>query len=212
MKKFDGGIQSETDSHDELTAAEMVKAAMVVTSRRQLRQKGIVGLYNEITSEEAEDVIQDILCLVEFGAKEIRFNISSEGGSLYNGMGVVRAVRLAQSRGVRVIGHVYGQAQSMAFFILQYCDERVMGVGDILMCHGVSLGIHGDIRDMEAEKKQMDFFQELFASLLSTRCTAKDIESKYRDPVTWADILLSNTPVYFTSEEAMEYGLVDRVE
>ena len=150
--------------------------------------------------------------MVEGGAKEIKLIISCEGGDLYDGMAIVRAIRWAQAAGVKVVGHVFGQAQSMAFMVLQYCDERVMGVGDVIMCHGISLGIQGDKHDMDAEQKQMEFFLELFASLLASRCTAKDEKHKFRSPVTWAEMLQSNTPVYFTCEEATEYGLVDRVE
>ena len=51
MKKLDSEINTESDTHDETAAAMLAKAELIATSRRQLRQRGIVGIYDEISHE-----------------------------------------------------------------------------------------------------------------------------------------------------------------
>lgn len=176
-----------------------------------LRRQRKILLGYEVCSSEANEVIEDFHILVASNRKPITLILSSPGGESTAGMAIIRAVRAAQAEGIEVRAEVYGQAMSMAFLIMQFCDVRTMGTGDILMAHGVTTWIpSADMKDIEAERKILMWFQELMAKQLATRSTAPE-GSDYRDSGFWHALMDSNTPVYFTSQEAVEAGLVDHV-
>jgi len=181
--------------------------------RQVLRNNRIIVLKYEVESSEALDIMEDLAIITLSPDKEtpITFLISSPGGNAFEGIAIIHAMREAQRKGFKIIGNAYGQSMSMAFFILQCCDERIMGQYDHLMCHGITTGFFGDMKNIDAEQKIMRKFQEDFANLIAERCTAK-ANSKYKDPVYWANELLDNTPKYYDCDEALEMGLIDRIE
>lgn len=179
---------------------------IVVTEAERvfLREKRIVLLSGEIEACSAHTFISDITLMIEENKEPITIIISSNGGSAEYGNGCIRAIRAAQKNGIKVIGAVYGQAMSMAFFILQICDERVMGDLDTIMAHGLTSTSVGDMRNREAENKLLKFFQNEYSVLLANR-------SKH-NVAWWRKLLSDNTPKFFTSKESLKLGLVDRIE
>ena len=108
--------------------------------RRKLRQNRMVLLIGDVDGVD-RGFIEDIrILLLEDSTEPITIVISSPGGNVFSGISIIRAIREAQSKGIRIIGEVHGQAMSMAFFILQCCDERRMGSLCTLMAHGVTTG------------------------------------------------------------------------
>jgi len=146
----------------------------------------------------------DLEMLCGINKDPITIYISSNGGSVPDGIAIMRAIQKVQSEGVSVIGIVRGHALSMGFLILQQCTERRMGEFDILMAHGITSIMMGDMKDIEAQTKILNFWRTSFASFLDGR-TNEDI-------TYWESILKDNTPVYYTPDEALEAGLVDIVE
>ena len=181
--------------------------------RQVLRNNRIITLKYEVESSEALDIMEDLAIITLSPDKEmpITFLISSPGGNAFEGIAIIHAMREAQREGFKIIGRVYGQSMSMAFFILQCCDERIMGQYDHLMCHGATTGFFGDLKNIDAEQKMMKKFQEDFANLIAARSTAPE-GSEYRNPSYWANELLDNTPKYYDCDEALEMGLIDEVE
>ena len=175
--------------------------------RKLLRdKKRIIVVAEGINSVSAQKFVEDILILSD-KKEPITIAISSEGGDMYAGLAIIEIICSIQKMGVRVIGRVYGHAQSMAFLILQCCDERIMGKLDILMCHGITADAFGDIKDFESRTKLLKKYQSDFAELISKRCTIDE----YKDQGVWYGILASNTPQYYDSEECLKIGLIDKV-
>jgi len=181
--------------------------------RKQLRDHQIISLSYEIENGEAKEIVEDLNIIAFSGDihKPITFLISSPGGDAFAGTVVIHAIQEVQRKGFNVVGYVYGRAMSMAFFILQCCDKRIMGHYDHLMCHGITSGFCGDMKNIDAEQKIMKKMQEDFANLIAARSTAPE-GSKYRNPSYWANELLDNTPKYYDCDEALEMGLIDEVE
>ena len=178
--------------------------------RKTLRDSRILLLTSEIEGGTAHEFIEDInMLLLKESIDPITIIISSPGGNIFNGIAIIRAIRSAQSSGIKVIGEVHGQAMSMAFFILQCCDERRMGSLCTLMAHGVTTGFCGDMRNVEAEQKLLTFWQRELADLIANRCTADGTE--YAESGYWFAILKDNTPQFYDSQESMEMGLIDIV-
>lgn len=177
--------------------------------RKELRKQRTIILSGEIDTGSAHEFIEDIHILVNTNKEPINIIITSPGGSAFAGFAIIRAIRYAKRHGVKVVGSVYGQAMSMAFFILQCCDERVMGELCVLMAHGVTTGLVGDMRNVEAEQKLLKMWQVELARLVSEKCTARD--TKYCTEDFWFNLLRDNTPQFYSAKESLEMGLVDKV-
>jgi ATP-dependent Clp protease protease subunit len=176
--------------------------------RRSLRKHRVIIVSGEIESGTAHEFLEDMHFLLYEDSKEpITVIIASPGGDAFSGFSMVRAIRLAQKKGIKVIGDVHGHACSMAFFLLQTCDERIMGKLDVLMAHGITTGFTGDMKNMEAESKLLTFWHREWADLVADRCVGE-----YKEPGFWFEIFRDNTPQWYTAEEAIEMGLVDKID
>lgn len=178
--------------------------------RQQLRDKRIITLQGEIFCGGEENLIEDFTLLSLCSNDPIRLIISCEGGDVYSGLSIMRAIRKVQQLEIQVIGDVVGHALSMAFIILQCCDKRIMGKSDILMCHGGSAITVGDLKNIEAERKLMMKLQDDFSRLIAERSTSSVAE--YREPGFWHAVLEDGTPQFYDIAEALEMGLIDVVE
>jgi len=170
-----------------------------------LRRQRKVVIAGEIDCDTAHNFIVDVSILSEKSKKPITIIISSNGGSAEYGNSCIRAIREAQKSGIKVIGSVYGQAMSMAFFILQACDDRVMGELDTIMAHGLTATSVGDMKNRQAEDKLLKFFQDECSKLVARRCRKHSFS-------WWKKLLTDSTPKFFSSAESLELGLVDRIE
>jgi len=170
-----------------------------------LRKQRKVIICGEVDSGTVHEFVTDMAILVSESKDDITIIISSNGGSAEYGNGCIRAIREAQRQGIKVIGQVYGQAMSMAFFILQACDERVMGELDAIMAHGLTVTSAGDMRNRESEDKLLKFFQNEYSKLVASRCKKYNV-------AWWRKLLADNTTRFFSSSESLALGLVDRVE
>lgn len=176
--------------------------------RRKLRDQRVIIISGDIETGSAHELIEDIHMLIHEGSKDpVTLIISSPGGNAFSGLAIIRAVRLAQKHGIKVIGEVHGYACSMAFFILQCCDERIMGKLDILMAHGITTGFTGDMKNIESETKLLTYWHTEWAELVAARCVGEWNESGF-----WFEVFRDNTPQWYTAAECVEMGLIDKVD
>ena len=188
----------------------MDEELLVVTEfeRRELRKNRIVVVSGDIDSGGAHEFINDIHVLLHEKSKDpITVIIASPGGEAFSGFAMVRAVRIAQKSGIRIIGNVHGYACSMAFFLLQVCDERIMGKLDVLMAHGITTGFTGDMKNIEAETKLLTYWHTEWADLVAKRCVGEYTESGF-----WFEVFRDNTPQWYTAGECKEMGLIDKID
>lgn len=176
----------------------------------KLRKERTIMLSTGIDDCIASDFIGEIMLLVAAGKDPIRIIISSPGGEILPGLGIIRAIQYAQSKGIKVTGEVFGQALSMAFFILQACDTRVMGEGDFIMCHGVFVLQGADRKGRKAEDKLLDNAETYFCKMIASKNTSK--HKDFHDEDYWRQLLEEDTPNYYSADEAFDMGLIDRVE
>jgi len=179
--------------------------------KRELRDKGILLLVEEIGETIVREFIRDLSIIkLRKNLKEVTIKICCPGGSVEEGMGMIRMIKEIQKMKIKVKGVVYGQAMSMGFLLLQACDERIMGSGDILMAHGVVTHTQGDTKNIEAERKVMTDIRAWFAVEVAKRNTSKD--ETYHEPGFWVEVLSDSTPQFYTAQESFEMGLIDKIE
>jgi len=178
--------------------------------RRRLRRNRMIYLNEDVDDCSAGRFVEDMYLMITEGKEPITVMITSGGGDVFAGMAMIRAIKKAQANGIKVIGEVYGQALSMAFFILQCCDKRIMGKYCSLMCHGVSTTFEGDMKNVEAESKLLKRFQAELSELVAERNTSKN--KKCKEPGFWFAMLEDNTPQFYDSNDSLKNGLIDNIE
>ena len=66
---------------------------------------------------------QDIISMSQFGFNEVRININSVGGSVFQGFSILNAINVLRSNGTKISTRLVGVADSMAGVILAFGDK-----------------------------------------------------------------------------------------
>ena len=112
---------------------------------------------------------------------------------------------------LRAIGHhvtiaAYGMAASAAGWMLECGDERVIGAHAQMLIHQVSGEARGKIYDHEIAEAQMKGMWEECIKLLTARSHGKLTRQIILDHTSHSE------DWWITAQEALDYGLVDRIE
>jgi len=184
-------------------------AEALVNDVLKLRKQRIIILSCGIDDCVACEFINEILLMIVDSKEPIKIIISSPGGDILDGMTIIRAIQHAQNQGVEVTCEVFGHALSMAFIISQTGDRRVMGAGDVLMCHGFFVVQGSDRKGREAEDKMLKDAEDSFCNMIAKKNTSKHKE--FHNVDYWHVLMAEETPNYYTATEALDMGLVDEV-
>ena len=129
----------------------------------------------------------------------VELHINSNGGSVKEG---VTIYNLLKQSGCKVRGIVDGVAYSVAFVILQACDERIMGVGTTALIHEPWVETSGNAKEL---RKTADDLDVLTASNRKIFLERSNLEEQQL-----ADMMEAET--FLTPDDCLEYGLIDKVE
>lgn len=162
-----------------------------------------VFLWGAVDDESAEKVVNQLLFLeAKDPGKVINFYINSPGGIVTSGMVIMDTMKMISSP-VHTI--CMGMAASMGSLLLSHGEKgkRTIFPSGRVMIHQPSIGgMQGRASDIEITAIQIQKTKELSAKILADNCgqkfekVMKDFDRDY-----WMD-----------AKEAMEYGIVDKVE
>ena len=161
----------------------------------------IVFLGEEVNATTASLVVAQLLYLeAQDPDKDIQFYINSPGGSVTAGMAIYDTMQYIKCD---VSTICVGLAASMGAFLLAAGakGKRIALPNAEIMIHQPSAGTQGQITDMAIHLKRLEVVKKRMNRILSEN-TGKPIEQ-----VT-ADCERDN---FMTAQEAVEYGLIDRV-
>ena len=161
----------------------------------------IVFLGEEVNATTASLVVAQLLYLeAQDPDKEIQFYINSPGGSVTAGMAIYDTMQYIKCD---VSTICIGMAASMGAFLLSSGTKgrRLALPNAEIMIHQPSAGTQGQITDMAIHLRRLEIIKKRMNQILSEN-TGKPIET-----VT-ADCERDN---FMTAQEAMEYGLIDKV-
>ena len=161
----------------------------------------IVFLGEEVNATTASLVVAQLLYLeAQDPDKEIQLYINSPGGSVTDGMAIYDTMQYIKCD---VSTICVGMAASMGAFLLSSGakGKRLALPNAEIMIHQPSAGTQGQITDMAIHLRRLEIIKTRMNRILSEN-TGKPIE------VVTADCERDN---FMTAEEAMEYGLVDKV-
>ena len=159
----------------------------------------IIFLSEEVNDTTASLVVAQLLYLESQDPdKEIQFYINSPGGSVTAGMAIYDTMQYVKCD---VSTICIGLAASMGAFLLAAGTKRLALPNAEIMIHQPSAGTQGQITDMALHLKRLEVVKSRMNRILAEN-TGKSVEQ-----VT-ADCERDN---FMTAQEALEYGLIDKV-
>lgn len=144
--------------------------------------------------------------IVDEGARSIRVNIRSTGGSVQDAILIHGA--LCELEGVSIETHCYGFVASAATIIAQAASQgaRFVASSALYLIHNASAQIEGNSKDVEAISVLLEKTDSQIAQIYATR---SGLEVDYFRQIMARD---SGKGEWLSPEEVVEIGLADRVE
>ncbi len=161
----------------------------------------IIFLSEEVNDTTASLVVAQLLYLeAQDPDKDIQFYINSPGGSVTAGMAIYDTMQYIKCDVATIC---VGLAASMGAFLLSAGakGKRMALPNAEIMIHQPSAGTQGQITDMAIHMRRLQTIKERMNSIMAAN-TGKSIEE-----VTAA----CERDNFMTAQEALEFGLVDRV-
>ena len=161
----------------------------------------IIFLSEEVNDTTASLIVAQLLYLVaQDPDKDIQFYINSPGGSVTAGMAIYDTMQYIKCDVATIC---VGMAASMGAFLLSAGTKgkRMALPNAEIMIHQPSAGTQGQITDMAIQMKRLQTIKERMNRIMAEN-TGRTIEE-----VTNA----CERDNFMSSQEAMEFGLVDRV-
>lgn len=171
--------------------------AMDIASR--LLDDNIILLTGEIDDPIAEVVVAQLLYLDSLGKEEpIHIYINSPGGSVTAGLAIYDTMKLVKSR---IYTYCIGLAASMGAVILSSGDKRYIVPHAEVMIHQPLGGTKGQATDIEIAAQHISRTKQILNSILAQNC-GRPYDDVLQD---------TERDNWKSAEEAVEYGLVDKV-
>lgn len=177
---------------------EGVEKSFDIYSR--LLKDRIVFLSGEINDEVANLIVSELLYLNSLNNEDIYLYINSPGGSVTAGMAIYDTMNFIKCD---VSTICVGMCASMAAFLLSSGTKgkRVCLKNGEIMIHQPLGGVQGQATEIKIHAERIIKLKEKLNKILASN-TGKDIKKIERD---------TERDYYLDSEEALEYGLVDKV-
>ena len=167
----------------------------------RLLNERIVFLGEDVNEHTANSVVAQLLHLAYVDPQaDISLYINSPGGSVYDGMAIYDTMNFIKPD---VATYGIGLQASMGAFLLssgakgkRFCLPHAK-----VMIHQPSSGTHGKVTDMEIDMKETLEVKEMLAKIMAKNTGQKltkvksDMERDY----------------WMTPDEAVKYGLIDKV-
>lgn len=157
-----------------------------------------------ITGRLSERVIKAIHILdSQPGEQELTIIINNPGGDVYEGLAIYDAIKSCKNR-VRAV--VYGRCMSMASWILQAADERIMAASSVMMIHYGECHISGHSKSAMIWAKEEERLNKVMEEILLEKMKEKIPEvtrTQLHNMIKFDKIL--------TAAEAVELGLADSI-
>lgn len=167
----------------------------------RLLKERIIFLGEEVNSTTASLVVAQMMFLeAEDPDKDIHFYINSPGGSVTDGFMIYDTMHYIKCD---VATYCMGLAASMGAFLLAggTKGKRFALPNSEIMIHQPSGGAKGQATEIDIVAKQILKTKERLNSILAEN-TGKSIDVIARD---------TERDNYLTAEEALEYGLIDKI-
>jgi ATP-dependent Clp protease, protease subunit len=145
-----------------------------------------------ITASDVERVLKELT------TNTLHVHINSYGGDVFEGIAIYN---LLKNHKAKIVIHIDGVAASAASLIAMAGDDIISGTGAMIMVHEAWTYAYGNKTDIQKVLNSLIGIDKSIVDIYMTRFTGErsEMETFVRNE-TW-----------FTSDEALEFGLVDKV-
>lgn len=198
------GVPAEPETEEEKEERAEVDTRMLYKRlEKYFFETRAIYLWGVVDDKSAKDVVTKLLLLeADQPGKEIKFYISSPGGSVTSGMVIYDTMKLISSP---VSTICMGLAASMGSILLSGGEKgkRYMFPHGEVMIHQPSLGGHIQAvsADMEIHAEQILRTKEMGARILAEN-TGQTIERVRKD---------FERDYWMDAQQSIEYGIVDKI-
>lgn len=195
----------EADSKEESEDGSGLAGLLSSMERPEIRS---MALFGEIEEEKASEICVGLLMLSQKredpDLKPIDFYISTYGGNADDMFAIYDMMNLAKEKcEVRTFG--IGKVMSAGVLLLANGTpgQRSVGKHCRVMIHSCNAGSVGDIHNLKNEMEQIQHQQEQYVNALvqASSLTKRQLNR----------LLDRKVNVYLTAEEAIEYGIADKI-
>ena len=165
----------------------------------------VYEFWGYVTDTERKELNKIFTIMLEEGKDEIIINISSFGGSAFDGMGVADAIEAAKGNGIDVTCRAFGKIASAAVPIFASGTTRISGPSTMFMVHEASL-----FKFFQSESKSDIDAQQQMLEKLEGRYVDMLVRNSKMSSEHWKSAI--KREAWFTADTALEWGLVDAIE
>ncbi|WLR44474.1 Clp protease ClpP (plasmid) [Bacillus carboniphilus] len=145
-----------------------------------------------VTAKQINETLKNI------DTERITIHLNSPGGDAFEGIAIYNQLK---DHDAKVTVYVDGLAASIASIIAMAADELIMNKGSMLMIHEASTYAWGTKHDIQKTLNALEGIDKSLSDIYMTR---------YQGERSEIETMITNE-TWFTSEEAVEVGLADKV-
>ena len=170
-------------------------------------QRGRIRIFDSMSSSEAERVGRESRWLIQnHKTGEVQVYICSPGGGAYHAFAIYDQLRRLDKH-IQVTTHVEGWAASAAcMIVLQAGRDRVATPSSRFLLHEVRRWVFFATErtsDLVDEVTEMKAIERQIVQLLASRCSKTEEEVRE---------FISRRERWMSAQEALDWGLIDRLE
>lgn len=181
-----------------LEEREMRAYTMSVFDR--LMMDRIIWIAGPVESRMSAIVEAQLMFLDSIEKKDITMYLSTPGGSVNAGLGIVSAMNMIKSDVSTICMEMCASMGSVLLSSGTKGKRHITLFGEV-MTHMVSHGIEGNVQDTRISHLQAEKYNYILFKLLAKNC-GKTFEELYE---------LSRRDKWFNADDAVNFGLVDKV-
>lgn len=170
--------------------------------RKGLLDNRKILLTGEIGLSLAKDITRELLYVALKSQEPIHVILNSVGGEVYAGLLIFNTIRDLVSQGIDITVEARGLAASMGAIILQAGSKRIARKATRFLIHEVSAWSWGKVSEMEERVEEIRKVNNLMRDIIAER------SGKSKEEI---DKLWTKKEVWYSAEEAKDFGLIDEV-
>jgi len=170
--------------------------------RKQILEKRLILLTGEIGLSMAKDIIKELLYVALKSREPIKVILNSVGGEVYAGLLIYNTIEDLVRQGLQITTEARGLAASMACIILQAGSKRIGTKNTRFLIHEVTSWDWGKVTEMEEKVEEVRKVNNMLRDIIASR------SGKSKEEI---DKLWTKKDVWYSAEEAKDFGLIDEV-
>lgn len=170
-----------------------------------------IVISSEINEDVAQEVIERIMeindidfersqALKDYEPEPIEIFINSVGGSVFDGLAIISAIRMSSTP---VVAYAMGLVASMSLAIFVSADVRLATKYARFMYHSVGYGMLGKLQEHRDGLRESEILQRMYDNIMLERTKmTKEFMKKIVD---------KKDDFFFSSTKAIELGVADEI-